>query len=66
MRDVLRLDAVGQALAIKNGQVSARELVEVAIAAIEARDGELNAVVFRRFERALAEIDSIQIGRAHV
>ncbi|WP_211369851.1 amidase [Nonomuraea turkmeniaca] len=59
MRDVLRLDAVGQALAVKNGQVSARELAEAAIAAIEARDGELNAVVFRRFERALAEIGSI-------
>ncbi|MBF8191937.1 amidase [Nonomuraea sp. K274] len=59
MDDVLRLDAIGQARAVKDGQVSARELTEAAIAAIEAHDGELNAVVHRRFERALAEIDSI-------
>ncbi|MFI7707255.1 amidase [Nonomuraea sp. NPDC049480] len=59
MDDVLRLDAVGQAQAVRDGQVSARELAEAAIAAIEAHDGVLNAVVFRRFERALAEIDAI-------
>ncbi|NRQ30345.1 amidase [Nonomuraea sp. NN258] len=53
------MDAVGQAQAVRDGQVSARELVEAAIAAIESRDGELNAVVHRRFERALAEIDAI-------
>ncbi|GAA3542512.1 amidase [Nonomuraea rosea] len=59
MDDLLRLDAVGQAQAVKDGLVSARELAEAAIAAIEARDGELNAVIFRRFERALAEIDDL-------
>ncbi|NJP91508.1 amidase [Nonomuraea sp. FMUSA5-5] len=59
MREILRLDAVGQAEAIRDGQVSARELAEAAIARIEAADGELNAVVHRRFERALAEIDTI-------
>ncbi|MEU6785783.1 amidase family protein [Nonomuraea angiospora] len=59
MDDVLRLDAVGQAQAVKDGRVSPREPAEAAIAAIEARDGELNAVIFRRFERALAEIDAI-------
>jgi amidase len=59
LNDVLRLDAVGQAQAVRDGQVSARELAEAAIKAIEARDGELNAVVFRRFERALAEIPAI-------
>ncbi|WP_220448886.1 amidase [Nonomuraea mesophila] len=59
MDDVLRLDALGQAQAVREGEVSARELAEAAIARIEARDGELNAVVHRRFERALAEIDAI-------
>ncbi|MBB5775863.1 amidase [Nonomuraea jabiensis] len=59
MDDVLRLDAVGQAQAVRDGQVTARELAEAAIARIEAHDGELNAVIHRRFERALAEIDSI-------
>jgi amidase len=59
MHEVLRMDAVGQAEAVRNGQVSARELAEAAIARIEAADGELNAVIHRRFERALAEIDAI-------
>jgi amidase len=62
MDDVLRLDAVGQAQAVRDGQISARELAEAAIAAIEAHDGELNAVIHRRFERALAEIDAIPAG----
>ncbi|KAB8196478.1 amidase [Nonomuraea phyllanthi] len=59
MDDVLGLDAVGQARAVRDGQISARELAEAAIARIEAHDGELNAVIHRRFERALAEIDAI-------
>ncbi|MEW9550126.1 amidase [Nonomuraea sp. NPDC050783] len=59
MHDLLRLDAVGQARAVRDGEVSPRELAEAAIAAIEARDGELNAVVFPRFERALAELDGL-------
>ncbi|MEU8246397.1 amidase family protein [Nonomuraea sp. NPDC048916] len=59
MDDVLRLDAAGQARAVHDGRVSPRELVEAAIAKIEAHDGELNAVVHPRFERALAEADGI-------
>ncbi|MGW0806125.1 amidase [Nonomuraea sp. NPDC002799] len=59
MDDLLRLDAVGQAQAVKDGLVSPRELTEAAIAAIEARDGELNAVIHRRFERALAEAGAV-------
>lgn len=59
MKELLRLDAVGQAQAVRDGQVSARELAEAAIARIEEADGELNAVIHRRFERALAEIDAI-------
>lgn len=59
MDELLSLDAVGQAEAVRNGEVSPRELVETAIARIEAYDDELNAVVYRRFERALAELDDI-------
>ncbi|GAA3119996.1 MULTISPECIES: amidase [Nonomuraea] len=62
MRDLLRLDATGQAQAVRDGQVSPRELAEAVIARIEETDGVLNAVVHRRFERALAEIDAIPAG----
>ncbi len=57
--ELLSLDAVGQAEAVRNGVVSPREPALAAIARIEALDGELNAVIHRRFERALAEIDDI-------
>ncbi|WP_344925864.1 amidase, partial [Streptosporangium carneum] len=59
MDDLFELDAVGQAAAVRTGEVSPRELTEAAIARIEAYDGEINAVVHRRFERALAEIDAL-------
>ncbi|NUR84121.1 MAG: amidase [Nonomuraea sp.] len=58
MDDVLGLDAVGQAQAVRDG-ADPRELVEAAIARIEERNPELNAVIYPRFERALAEIDAI-------
>jgi amidase len=51
-------DAVGTAQAIRAGQVSAREVAETAIARIEKHDPELNAVIGRRFEAALAEVDA--------
>lgn len=57
--ELLSLDAVGQAEAVRSGVVSPREPALAAIARIEAVDGELNAVIHRRFERALAEIDDI-------
>lgn len=59
MDELLALDAVGQAQAVREGRVSPKELAEAAIAAIEAHDGEINAVVHRRFERALAELDDL-------
>jgi Asp-tRNA(Asn)/Glu-tRNA(Gln) amidotransferase A subunit family amidase len=40
---------------VREGRVSARELVAAALARIEARDGPLNAVVALRAEEALAE-----------
>ncbi|MER6824746.1 amidase [Streptosporangium sp. NPDC000563] len=59
MYDLLKLDALGQAQAVRKGEISPRELAEAAIARIEACDGAINAVVHRRFERALAEVGEV-------
>jgi amidase len=52
-------DALGLARLVAERQVTARELVERAIAEIEERNGALNAVVYRRFDEALAEADAL-------
>ncbi len=52
------LDATGQAALVRAGQVSARELAEASMARIEALDTVVNAVIHRRFEKALGEIES--------
>lgn len=51
-------DAIGTAAAVRAGEVSAREVVEDAIARIEKFNPKLNAVVAERFEDALAEVDA--------
>jgi amidase len=53
--DYDRLDATAMAELVRRGAASPVELVEAAIARIEARDDAINAVIHRRFERALAE-----------
>ena len=55
MDDLIRLDATAQAELVRNGDVSAIELVDAAIARIERLDPQLNAVILRRFERVRAE-----------
>ena len=50
-------DALAIAAAIRGGEVSAREVVEAAIARIDERDEGINAVVGRRFDQARAEAD---------
>jgi amidase len=50
-------DAIDLAWMITLGQGTARELTEAAIARIEDRNPQLNAVVARRFEAALADVD---------
>ncbi|MDH3706041.1 MAG: amidase [Acidimicrobiia bacterium] len=55
MTDPLDLDAVGQAALVASGAVSPLELVDAAIARIEARNPALNAVIHPRFEAARAE-----------
>ncbi|MER6901365.1 amidase family protein, partial [Amycolatopsis sp. NPDC000740] len=52
------LSALDTAAAIRRGDLSAREAAEQAIARIEEANPRLNAVVGRRFEAALAEIDA--------
>jgi amidase len=47
-----RLDATAQAALVRSGEVSPVELVDVAIARIEALDPVLNAVISPAFERA--------------
>ncbi|WP_219462481.1 amidase [Nonomuraea rhizosphaerae] len=59
MDELLRSDATEQAHAVQQGKVSARELVEGAIARVQAHNPDLNAVIYPRFERALAEVDAI-------
>jgi amidase len=51
------LDATAQAELVRRGDASPRELVDAAIARIEAHDGDLGAVIVRRFERARDEAD---------
>jgi amidase len=48
------LDATAQAELVAKGEVTARELAEAAIERIEARNGDLNAVIHPLFEEALA------------
>ena len=49
------LDATAQAELVRTGEVSAKELVEAAIARIEALNPQLDAVVRTRFDQARAE-----------
>lgn len=59
MTDALaRLDAVAQAELVQRGEASPLELVDAAIARIEAVDPQLNAVIHRRFEKAREEAAS--------
>lgn len=51
-------DAIGMAELVKKAEVSARELTEAAIARIQEKNPELNAVVATRFDEALAEVDA--------
>jgi amidase len=53
--DLDRLDATAQAELVRSRQVSPRELVDAAIARIEAGDRRLGFLVSERFERARAE-----------
>jgi amidase len=51
-------DAMGMGQLVKDGQVSAGELLEEAIARTEAVNGELNAVVHKHYEEARATVNA--------
>jgi amidase len=51
--ELSRLDATAQAELVREGEASPVELVEAAIARIEARNGDLNAVIHPLFEEGL-------------
>lgn len=54
--ELARTDAVGQAALLARGEVSARELVEAAIARIEALNPQINAILTPAFDRALGQV----------
>jgi amidase len=49
------LDATAEAALVRSGEASPGELVDAAIARVEARNPHVNAVIHERFERARAE-----------
>lgn len=55
MKDFLLLDATAQAALVRQGELTAHELVSAAIAQVEALNSRLNAVVTPLFELALAQ-----------
>lgn len=61
MSEFASWDATDQAELVRSGQVAAVELVEAAIKTIEDRDGEVNAVVYKRYDLALEEAKSGRI-----
>jgi amidase len=60
--ELLRRTATEQAALVRAGEVSARELVEASLAAIERVDPELGAFIALRADAALAEADRVRPG----
>jgi amidase len=61
---LIRLGAAEAADRLARGELRPSELVEAAIARIEATDGALNALPTRCFDRARAQAEDIERGRA--
>jgi amidase len=55
--DLAVLDATAQAALVRDGDVTPRELVDAALARLDAVDPQLHAVIHRRDERARHEAD---------
>jgi amidase len=60
--DLAVIDATAQAALVRDGEVSPLELVDAALARIDAVNPSLNAVIHRRDERARAEADAAPDG----
>jgi len=52
-------DALGLAELVRSKQVHPRELVQAAIERIEALNPKLNAVIYKRYEKAIAEAEAV-------
>ena len=61
--ELARRDGLSQAALVASGECSARELVLAAIERIERVDPQLNSVIVRLFERALAEAEAPELPR---
>lgn len=59
--ELSRLDAVDQAALVRARKVTARELVDAAIARIERLDKKLNAVILPAFERAREQANALDV-----
>jgi amidase len=60
MIDLAQIDALGQAELVRSGELSPRQLVEAAVERIERIDPQLNAVIHRRGDRALADAEQAE------
>src|SRR4051812_15001791 len=60
--DLLWKSALEQARMVREGECSARELVDAALAAVERVNGELNAFVHLAADEARAEADKVNTG----
>jgi amidase len=63
--DTRWMDATSQAAAVRDGHVSATELLDAAITRIDSDDAALNAVTIRWFDRARAAAASLPEGPLH-
>lgn len=55
--DYLQYDAVALAAMVADGRIHPRELVTEAIERVEESEADLNAITFKRYDRALAEAE---------
>src|SRR4051794_22812650 len=62
LMELTRLNAVEQAALVRAGEVSARELVESSLAAVERLNPSLNAFVALGAEQALSEAAAVRAG----
>lgn len=60
--ELSRLDAVDQAELVRAGDLSPTELVQATIERIEALNPELNAVIHKMYDKAMAEAISPELG----
>lgn len=58
MDELARMDTIDQAALVRSGELTPVELVEAAIARIEQQNPQVNAVIHKMYDKALAEAGS--------